>query len=803
MESSVGDKSAPLLAGGEPSAAAYQQMEDGGSSRGGGSARRASRAAPATGCLETLRTLIPSLRWLPLYDPSTQLRDDLVCGLTLGVMLIPQGMAYATLAGLSEVSGLYASMMPMVVYGFMGTSKHMSFGPFALISILVSQGLSGAGFDDGACSTKPLTQTCLGVSCAVACYEYEQAASLMSIMAGVVHVLLCALRLDVLATVLADPVMTGFTTAAAFIIGTSQVSKFVGFKIERSLSFMEHWFSKEGLLPRLGETHWLTLVVAVTGLVLLIVLQNLNRKYCKPPRVPIPTQLVAVVLGIVAVLVFKLDEHGVAVVGHIDGGLPRPTLPPLGNFSVLLGPSIVVAFISFIINTSIAKLFSQKFEYPVSLKSELLATGVANVVGGFFHCYPSSGSLSRGAVIASVGAARVSLLHNVISASVIALTLVALTSLFTKLPTAILAGIIIMAIIKLVNFGEARRLYRTGHYSDCAMYWVAFWFTLLLGVQNGILLAIGCSLLGLLYFTSRPHCYTLGVLPGTNLWVDVARYPDAAPLAGVLAFRFGASLHFANKDFFAEKLLRAEADANDALALDRFGRSDSDAATRAVSAAEFAAAADAAEKAGEAAAPPPAPAAEVPTRVSCIVVDCSSMHDVDSSAMKMLTQASKAFALSGGVALYLASLTDAVKAQMLRDDDLMKQLRAMHDGSSAAPTSAISDAYGDGGGSGGGGADGASSGYSAGLFASLNEAIAWHSRGKSAGSAANPASAALVAPGALQFAEVANHDAEEEVNHDAFSIGIRRRKIEGGAEDEEGGVVAHAFEGEGDHWDNV
>ena len=432
-------------------------------------------------------------------------------------------------------------------------------------------------------------------------------------------------------------------------------------------------------------------------------------------------------------------------------------------------------------------------------------------MSGFFHCYPSSGSLSRGAVIASVGAARVSLLHNIISASVIALTLVALTSLFTKLPTAILAGIIIMAIIKLVNFGEARRLYRTGHYSDCAMYWVAFWFTLLLGVQNGILLAIGCSLLGLLYFTSRPHCYTLGVLPGTNLWVDVARYPDAAPLAGVLAFRFGASLHFANKDFFSEKLLRAEADANDALALDRFGRSDSDAATRAASAAEFAAAADAAQKAGEAPPPAPAPAAEVPTRVSCIVIDCSSMHDVDSSAMKMLTQASKAFAVSGGVALYLVSLTDAVKAQMLRDDDLMKQLRAMHDGSSAAPTSAISDAYGDGGGGGGGSADGASSGYSAGLFASLNEAIAWHSRGKSAGGsaaggAANSASAvaaALVAPGALQFAEVANYDAEVEVNHDAFSIGIRRRKIEGGAEDEEGGVVAHAFEGEGDHWDNI
>jgi len=364
MESSADDKSAPLLAGGEPSAAAYQQMEDGGKSRGGGRASRAS--APATGCMETLRTLIPSLRWLPLYDPSTQLRDDLVCGLTLGVMLIPQGMAYATLAGLSEVSGLYASMVPMVVYGFLGTSKHMSFGPFALISILVSQGLAGAGFDDGACSTKPLTKangtptmcpvTGVGVTCAIACAEYEQAASLMSIMAGVVHVLLCALRLDVLATVLADPVMTGFTTAAAFIIGTSQMSKFVGFKIERSLSFMEKWFSKEGLLPRLGDTHWLTLVVAVAGLVLLIVLQNLNRKYCKPPRVPIPTQLVAVVLGIVAVLVFKLDEHGVEVIGHIDGGLPRPTLPPLGNFSVLLGPAIVVAFISFIINTSIAKV---------------------------------------------------------------------------------------------------------------------------------------------------------------------------------------------------------------------------------------------------------------------------------------------------------------------------------------------------------------------------------------------------------------------------------------------------------------
>ena len=417
----------------------------------------------AGGVCALLGKFIPAFRWLPHYDVKTQLREDVICGLTLGVMLIPQGMAYASLAGLRPVSGLYASMVPVLVYGLFGTSKHMSFGPFALISILVSQGLTGAGFDASACSniSLPTNSAAEAALAAADCAAYEDAATLLSMLTGVVHVLLCGLRLDKLANLLADPVMTGFTTAAAFIIGTSQVSKFVGFKVSRSLTFVGTWFSAEGLLQRLGETSLPTLAVAVLGFALLKALQQLNRKYCQPPRIPIPSQLVAVIVGIVAVLALGLDGHGVNVVGDIPSGLPVPKLPDLGNLQVLVGPAIVVAFISFIINTSLAKIFAARFEYPVHIKSELLATGVANILGGLFLAYPSSGSLSRGAVIAAVGGDRVSLLHNLVTAATIALTLACLTSLFTKLPQAVLADIIIMAILKLVNFGEGRRLFRS------------------------------------------------------------------------------------------------------------------------------------------------------------------------------------------------------------------------------------------------------------------------------------------------------------------------------------------------------
>ena len=291
-------------------------------------------------------------------------------------------------------------------------------------------------------------------------------------------------------------------------------------------------------------------------------------------------------------------------------------------------------------------------------------------------------------------------------------------------------------------------LFRSKYYVDTCLFWCAFTMTLLLGVQDGILLAIGCSLLSLLFATARPVCHVLGVLPGTNLWGELARFPDAAGAPGVLAFRFGASLHFANKDFFMERLLAAEAEVNGG----------------ALAPAGAAAPDEGAVEAGTA-------------RVRCVIVDAGAVQAVDSSSIKMLALLAKNYAASG-TKLSLAGLAESVKCQILNDGELLKQLKAVH-GVPAAETE-----LGDG--------------RAVGLFFSINEALEYHRATGSIARALPERPRALTADGKFEFAErndtlgEGGDAAQDEMM--ANPVGLRQRAKSKAQEL----VVAHTFDGSAD-----
>jgi SulP family sulfate permease len=614
--------------------------------------------------------------WLPLTG---QLREDATTGVTVGVMLIPQGMAYATLAGLPPIYGLYSSLAPLLAYGLLGTSPHLHFGPFGLVSVLVADGLGGAGYDAAACSAAAAAAEGVGMSAPgaaaaevaadAACAEFEHAAVTMSLLVGLCHLAMAALRLDVLAEVLADSVMTGFTSAAAILIAASQAGKLAGIHVAHGLPFLELLFGEGGLLAKLGELNVATLLVSAASFALLALLGRLNARKMRaaPQSIPIPAQLVLVALSILTSRVLELErEWSVEVLGDVPAGLPVPRAPSLKHAMKLLRPSLIVALISFIINTSIVKVFSSRFEYSVSLQSELIATGLANAVGAFFSAFPASGSLSRGAVIANVGADRVSMMHNLICAAVIGATLLFLTDLLAALPKAGLAVIIITSISKMVNLPEAARLLRARHFGDFGLCVAAFSLTLVFGVQDGIILSVLLSLLLLLRSTARPHAYCLGLLPGTDLFVDAERYPGAAAVPGLMVFRFGASLHFANKDYFAASLLASEERHNEALRAENMAVPHGS-GTAAAAAAAATAAATSGRGRGEL----------TVRRVHAMVLDCSSIHDIDSSATKMLERMTKTLweRTSAPVSLMLSSLTVDVREQVTRDGALMSQLK--------------------------------------------------------------------------------------------------------------------------------
>jgi len=218
------------------------------------------------GAGERVSALHPVVQWLPKYT-STALSNDVIVGLTLAIIVIPQGLAYAALAGLRPVTGLYTAMIPSLVYTIFGTSKHMSFGPFGLTSILVLDGLESQGFDGKACGSDPTGKDCA---------EYESAAIGMSFLVGLIHIAMLLLRLDSLSTLLADSVMTGFTTAAAFIIGSSQLHTIVGFNTDQS-SLYTTWFGENGWLQNLDKTSWQAILCTVIAVAILMGLQDIDR----------------------------------------------------------------------------------------------------------------------------------------------------------------------------------------------------------------------------------------------------------------------------------------------------------------------------------------------------------------------------------------------------------------------------------------------------------------------------------------------------------------------------------------------
>lgn len=454
------------------------------------------------------------------------LGGDLVAGLTVGIMLIPQGMAYAMIAGLPPVFGLYASLVPQLIYAIFGTSRQLAVGPAAMDSLLVASGL-------GALSLSGLT-------------DYIQMAVFLALIMGAFQFLLGLLRMGFLVNFLSRPVISGFTSAAALIIGLSQLRHLLGIEIERS-NQIQHLLVNAS--RTLGDTHLITLGIGLGGIVLIRAIKSWNRK--------IPGSLIAVVAGILLVYVTGWQEQGVSIVGEVPGGLPTPSLPTTGwsRISELIPISITLALVAFMEAISVAKAVEERHQgNEVRPNQELIALGLSNMVGSLFLSYPTTGGFARTAVNEQSGARTP--LALVISATVIACTLLFLTPLFYYLPNAILASIIMVAVTGLIDLNYPVELFR--HRKDeFVLLLFTFVLTLTLSIVDGILMGILASLLLLVYRTSQPHIAVLGRIKGTEYFRNVERFgEDAETHYGILAFRFDSQIYFGNKDYFKKEVNR-------------------------------------------------------------------------------------------------------------------------------------------------------------------------------------------------------------------------------------------------------
>ncbi|MGI9546955.1 MAG: SulP family inorganic anion transporter [Flavobacteriaceae bacterium] len=481
-----------------------------------------------------LKRFFPILDWLPNYKKE-YLSGDISAGITVGIMLIPQGMAYAMIAGLPPVFGLYAALIPQIIYALTGTSRQLAVGPVAMDSLLVASGL-------GALSLSGIE-------------EYISMAIFLALFMGSIQFLLGLLRMGFLVNFLSKPVISGFTSAAAIIIGLSQLNHLLGTDIERSNQI--HILLRNAM-ETLEHINFYTLGIGILAIILLKAIKRFIKK--------IPAALIVVVLGIVIVYSLNLNSLGVRIVEEVPGGLPSFTIPSieLSKANELFPMALALALIAFMEAISVAKAVEVKHkEYEVNANQELIALGASNIVGSLFQSYPTTGGFSRTAVNDLTGAKTG--FASIISAVVVGLTLLFLTPLFYYLPNSVLAAIIMVAVFGLIDVKYPVRLYRNRK-DEFVLLVLTFLITLTIGIKEGILLGVLFSMLLLVYRISKPHLAVLGKISGTNYFKNIHRFADDVEIdKKVLIVRFDSQLYFGNKDYFKNELLKRVDDKGDTL----------------------------------------------------------------------------------------------------------------------------------------------------------------------------------------------------------------------------------------------
>jgi SulP family sulfate permease len=532
--------------------------------------------------------MAPLDRWIPLLSAvrgyrRDDARADLVAGLTTAVMLIPQGMAYALLAGLPPIVGLYASTLPLIAYALFGTSRQLAVGPVAMVSLLVAGGV-------GSIAQQGTPQ-------------YVAAALTLALLVGVLQFGMGLLRAGFLVNFLSHPVISGFTSAAAIIIGLSQLKHLLGVKLEAEESPLA---VVAEAVARLGEVHATTLAIGVGAIAVLLGLRRIDKR--------IPAALVAVVGGTLLVWAGGLAERGVKIVGEVPEGLPSVALPTvdLPLVTALLPTALTIALVGFMESISVAKAFARKHRYELNANQELVGLGLANLVASVFQGYPITGGFSRTAVNDQAGARTG--VAAIITAGFIMLTLLFLTPLFHSLPKAVLAAIIMVAVVGLIDTHEVVHLWKVKK-SDLALLVLTFVATLTWGIEPGIFTGVGASLGWFVVKTTRPHTAVLGRVQGTEAYRNVLNFPDAETTPGVLAVRVDAQFYFGNVSFLKETLARLQREAS-------------------------------------------AP-------VRAVVIDATSINDLDSSADAALHEIHEALR-DEGIALFLAGVKGPVRAVFAR-----------------------------------------------------------------------------------------------------------------------------------------
>lgn len=451
------------------------------------------------------------------------LRKDSIAGAIVGVVLIPQGMAYATIADLPPILGLYGGLVPLFIYMLLGRSRNLAVGPVALDMLILSAGLGLLVGDDPA--------------------QRVQYAIFIASLTGLLQILMGVFKLGRAFNLIARPVISGFIIAAPVIIIASQIDTLLGINVPSS-QYIHRILA--ALFQEIGNFQTATLVSSLIFLFLLIFIKRFVKN--------IPASVIVMGATLLALIFFKPADYGIQQIGNIPKGFPafKWNHFALSEIREVFSTALTLSFVQFMAIASLSKTYARLGGYASDPNRELIAVGSANLIGGFFQSPPISGSFSRSAIAHDVGAQTT--FFNFISALFIVLTLLFFTPVFEQLPSNLLSAIIVLSVTGLIDTKEIRYLLTTKR-RDAAIASITFLSVLFIGIQDGVIIGISTSALAILIKLSKPTAAELGLLPGTREFRNVERFEEAQKIKGVLILRIDASFSFVNASFFKKYIL--------------------------------------------------------------------------------------------------------------------------------------------------------------------------------------------------------------------------------------------------------
>jgi sulfate permease, SulP family len=475
------------------------------------------------------------------------LRGDLVAGLTVWAVLVPEALAYASIAGVSPVVGLYAAPGALIFYAAFGSSKHLVTGPMA--------------------ATAALSAAAVGQVAAGKSGLFPALTVTLALTTGVLALAAGLMRLGFVANFISEPVLKGFIVGLALTIIVGQVPKLLGISKGEGDFFGQLWH----VLTHLGQARGLTVAVGLGSLAVVLVLRRV--------AAVVPAPLAAVLAGTLAVHIFALGQHGVDIVGHVTSGLPSFGFPhvPSADYLKLAGPAVGVMLVGFAEGLGAAKTYAARDGYEIDPNRELIGLGAANLASGLSSGMVVNGSLSKTAVNGSAGAR--SQVSGLAAAVLTVITLLFLTGLFEDLPEATLAAVVIAALVELVDYkalaalwrawsSRLGRIYGPAARADFIAAVAAMLGVLIFDTLPGLLIGVLDSVLLLIYRVSRPHVAVLGQIPGGGQWADTAHHPEDLAVPGIVVLRVEAGLFFGNADYVRAAIQHAAADGIRAVVLD-------------------------------------------------------------------------------------------------------------------------------------------------------------------------------------------------------------------------------------------